>query len=186
MPSPVGHALAGVVVHASLARDERQLADWRRAAVLVAAALAPDLDLLFGFVDGRNHHQAESHSVGAAAIATLAAALLFRRLRLSAWPVLALGVGAAWLSHVFLDYLSRDVSPPIGLLVLWPFSEEHYKFGRPIFMSISRRFDWPSTANNLVAVAWELVLLLPVLAGVCGLRVRSRPLAPAEPPHPRR
>ena len=31
---------------------------------MVGAALAPDLDLLFQFVDGRNHHSAETHGIG--------------------------------------------------------------------------------------------------------------------------
>jgi len=71
MPSPIGHAIAGLVVHTLTARDEAERGSVLRASLMTAAALAPDLDLLFRFVDGRNHHQAETHSIGAVALAGL-------------------------------------------------------------------------------------------------------------------
>ena len=68
MPSPVGHTIVALALHALTARDKEGTASLRRAAVFVGAAVAPDLDLLLRFIDGRNHHQAESHSIGCAAI----------------------------------------------------------------------------------------------------------------------
>ena len=78
----------------------------------------PDVDLLFKFVDGANHHSNETHSLGFALLAAVAAALAFR---LSGWRrplILALAVGLAWSSHVLLDVLNLDTHPPIGVLAL--------------------------------------------------------------------
>jgi len=100
MPSPVGHGLAGLTVHLLTARDRADLASVRHAAMAVAAAVAPDLDLLLRFVDGRNHHQGASHSITCALLAGGAVALAARAAR---WPrALGLGItaGAGWGSHL--------------------------------------------------------------------------------------
>lgn len=174
MPSPVAHGLAGLTVHVLLAREDAERLRWPRAAVVVAAALAPDLDLLLRFVDGRNHHQAESHSIGAALVATLVAAAL---LRAGGWALpmrLAAGVGLAWLSHIGLDYLNNDTNPPIGLMALWPLSSEYYKFAWPLFLDIGRTLEWATLRNNLVAAAWEAAVLGPLLWAAWRLRPGRR------------
>jgi hypothetical protein len=161
MPSPLGHGLAALTLHALSARGRHGLRDVRRAAVVVAAAVAPDLDLLLKYVDGRNHHQAESHSLGSAALAGLVVWALawWRR-----WPGAAvLGVLAAggWTSHVLLDYLGRDTHPPIGLMAFWPLSRDFFKFPWPIFLDLGRTLDWETIRHNVRSVAWETALLLP-------------------------
>lgn len=172
MPSPVGHAIAGLTVHVLMARDEPELLTLRRLGVVVAAALAPDLDLALGLVDGRNHHQQQVHSIGFALLAGLAGAALFRIRR---WPrpgVLGLAVTLAWLSHVLLDFLNRDTNPPIGLMALWPISSGYYKFPWPIFLDIGRTLSWQGIRNNVLAAAWEAVVLLPLFSVVWRVRLR--------------
>jgi hypothetical protein len=135
----------------------------RHAAVAVVAAVAPDLDLLLRFVDGRNHHQAESHSIGAALLAAAAVAL---GARMAGWPhALGLGLvaGAGWGSHLLLDYLGRDTHPPIGLPLLWPFAPGYFKFPWPLFMDIGRTLSWHTVRHNALAVAWETVFMLAIL-----------------------
>jgi hypothetical protein len=152
-----------LTVHVLAARDRGELLDVRRIGIAVGAALAPDLDLLLRFVDGRNHHQAESHSIGFALLAA-AAALALARWR--GWPAagrLALLAGAVWTSHVLLDYLGRDTHPPIGLMALWPLSGGHFKFPWPVFLDVGRTLSWEAVRHNAVAVAWEAVLLVPPL-----------------------
>ena len=144
-------------------RTPGELRDPRRAAVVVGAALAPDIDLLFRFVDGRNHHNNETHSLGVALVAGLAGAVAFRLLAWARPYALALATCVAWASHTLLDYLNRDTSPPIGLMALWPWSDAHYKFPWPLFMSIGRTLDGTTVLHNLVAVAWEALLLVPLL-----------------------
>jgi hypothetical protein len=175
MPSPVAHTLAGLTVHVLAARSRDDLRDWRRALVVAGAALAPDVDLLFRFVDGRNHHNNETHSIGAAILAGLAAAAALPRLRFSRPGALAWAVGFGWATHIGLDYLNRDTNPPIGLMALWPLSSAYYKFPWPIFLDIGRTLEWQTLVHNLVAAAWEGALLVPLLWAA--LRYRSRRLA---------
>ena len=169
MPSPAGHFLGALVVHTlSASRDE--IGSRRRALVLVGAALAPDLDLLFRYVDGRNHHQAETHSIGAALIAGGVVALLamFR-----GWPrPTRLGAAATlgWLSHIGLDYFGRDTHPPIGLLALWPIGSGYYKSPFPIFLDIGRTLDLHTLGHNGLALAWEASVLCPLLVLAWRLR----------------
>ena len=170
MPSPLGHAIAGLTVQVLVARSERELLSPRRIAVVVVCALAADLDLLLRLADGRNHHQQQMHSVGFAALAALAAAILFRLLR---WPgSLALGgaCGLAWLFHILLDYLNNDTNPPIGLMALWPFSSDYYKFPWPIFLDVGRTLSWQTVFNNTLAATWEAIVLLPLFALAWRLR----------------
>jgi hypothetical protein len=162
MPSPIGHALAGLSVHALTARDEAERREPLRLALIVGAALAPDLDLLLNLMDGRNHHQGPSHSIGAAVLAALAVTtfgvLAGRReaWRLGAWA------GVGWLSHLALDFLSIDTSPPIGLPLLWPVATGYYKSPWPLFLDIGRTLNLATVVHNAMAVAWEIVVLGPL------------------------
>ena len=175
MPSPVGHALAGIAagwLAAPPASSVSSRAFRLQAAILGAVAVAPDLDLLI------NRHSRETHSVGAAAIvATIAA--LWR------WPVAATrgriwaAIFLAWVSHPLLDALAIDTAPPIGVMAFWPFSREHMQTGLAIFSPISRNWGQPGlVAHNAWAVVRELAILGPITAAVWWLRRRSIPGAP--------
>ncbi|HKC10546.1 MAG TPA: metal-dependent hydrolase [Vicinamibacteria bacterium] len=172
MPSPVGHGLAGLIVHVLASRDQHELTDRWRLGVTLGAALIPDVDLLFRFVDGRNHHDNETHSLGFALLAAASAALAFRLLGWVRPVALALAVGAAWSSHVLLDYLNVDTNPPIGIMALWPLSQGYFKVPWPIFLDIGRTLEWATVRHNILAAAWEAVVLSPLLAAAW--RFRSR------------
>ena len=157
MPSPVGHALAGLAAGwlvAGAARDTRALV--QQAAIFGAIAVAPDLDLLVG------RHSAETHSLGAAAIvATIA---LWRR-----WPVATAGwrvwlaVFLAWTTHPLLDSLGSDTSVPIGVMAFWPVSREYVQTGLDVFLPIYRRWMLPGFVwHNFIAVLREIAILLPI------------------------
>jgi hypothetical protein len=167
MPSPLGHGLIGLAVHAVTARDAGELWNVRRALLVSGAAVAPDLDLLFQFVDGRNHHQAETHGVGAALLAGLVVVLIAR---LAGWArpaALGLVVAVGWLTHPLLDFFGNDTHPPIGLMGLWPFDRGFYKSPWIVFMDIGRTLDWRTVRHNTVAISWELLVLTPFLAAAC-------------------
>jgi inner membrane protein len=144
------------------------------AAVAVAAAVAPDLDLLLRYVDGRNHHQAESHSIAVALVAGVLVALGARAA--GSAHALGLGVVAAlgWGSHLLLDYLGRDTHPPIGLPLLWPLDGRYFKFPWPLFLDIGRTLSWQTVRHNALAGAWELVLMVPILVAAWWWRLRRR------------
>ena len=177
MPSPIAHGLAGLTVHILASKNREELKDPWRIGVTVGAALLPDVDLLFKFIDGTNHHNNETHSIGFALLAAAAGALAFR---LSGWRrplALGLAVGLAWASHVLLDVLNLDTHPPIGALALWPFSEAYFKSPFLLFLDIGRTLEWSTVWHNTVSAAWECVILIPVLlfAGRYRIRLLGRP-----------
>jgi membrane-bound metal-dependent hydrolase YbcI (DUF457 family) len=131
--------------------------------VAVGAATAPDLDLLLKLFDGRNHHQGPTHSLVAVLAAVLVAAVVASVSRAGRPRRWALLVGLAWASHLLLDFLARDTSPPIGIPVLWP-ARLYFHFPAPIFLDIGRTLDWATVRHDAVAMAWEVAILLPILA----------------------
>jgi membrane-bound metal-dependent hydrolase YbcI (DUF457 family) len=173
MPSPLGHALGGLIVHVLSARDASERRSLGRAALLAAAATAPDLDLLFRLVDGRNHHQAETHSIGAVALCGLAVWVAARLRRWDRPGALAFAAAAAWLTHLLLDYLGSDTHPPIGIMALWPLEGGYHKSPWILFLDIGRTLEWATLRNNALAVGWEIVLLVPLLLASWRLRARS-------------
>jgi membrane-bound metal-dependent hydrolase YbcI (DUF457 family) len=158
MPSPVGHALGGLiaafVVNAWAWRPRLTLPLLAAAA---AISVAPDVDLLVG------SHRTYSHSVGGVAIVFVMSWLLLRTRvsRLAATAVLT----AAYASHIALDWMSKDTSQPSGLTALWPFTTKNYKSGWDLFGEISRRYWLPEEfiLGNLRAASWELAVLTPLL-----------------------
>ena len=94
--------------------------------------------------------------------------------RLTCWLLLsrrgpalvpALALMSAYASHLLLDWLSKDTSPPSGLTLLWPLSWTYYQSPWTLFGEISRRYWLPHEfiVRNILAALWELVVLIPVL-----------------------
>jgi membrane-bound metal-dependent hydrolase YbcI (DUF457 family) len=172
VPSPVGHALGAIAIAWPIVPRKIR----HGALIVAAAAIAPDLDLLVAT------HRGASHSIGAALLAGLLAAIVVRGLAdgtgdspsgirdAALWVGIA--VALAWGSHVLLDWLSNDTRPPVGIMALWPLSDAYYKAPIEIFPPVSRRY-WESQfwLYNLRAVAVEMLLLGP-LAAVALWRMR--------------
>ena len=182
MPSPIGHALAGILTVWVAdcipgRRTGRQAASnaswWHRAGTgltLSGAALAaaPDFDLLFA------GHRTVTHSVGAVAVVGAAAALVAARLR---WPVtrVALTGAAAYASHLLLDWMGVDLTVPYGLQALWPFSDRWFISGWSLFRRTERRriFTLATLKWNAETVAQEVAMLAPFLAIAWLIRVKA-------------
>ena len=149
MPTPVGHALAGLTT--AWLCHSRRVAEGPLIACVVAA-VAPDVDILF------HSHRMYAHSIGAVLIVGLVAWLVVRN-----WGA-AFTIAAAYGTHVLLDWLARDSAPPLGLMALWPFSTRFYLSGADLFLEVSRRYWKPDEFiwGNLKSVAWEVLLLAPV------------------------
>jgi membrane-bound metal-dependent hydrolase YbcI (DUF457 family) len=141
--------------------------------VTVGAACFADVDLLFQFVDGRNHHNNELHGIGFALLGALAGAAVFRLVGWTRPLAAGLALGIAYATHPLLDYLNVDTNPPIGLLALWPFSTRYYKFSWPIFMDIGRTLDWHTIRHDTVAALWETILLGPIVVWAWRWRTRG-------------
>ena len=169
MPSPIGHALAGVAVAwtADLIPGDRawRTTGYRRAGgglTLICAGLgaAPDLDLIFS-----GTHRTATHSLLAALIVGLFAAALAANARR---PVLrvALMCAAAYGSHLLLDWLGADHYPPRGIQALWPISQEWYISGIDVFRQTARLriFTRESMMTNVRAIGQEIAILGPTVA----------------------
>jgi hypothetical protein len=130
--------------------------------IVVSAAVAPDIDFLWG------RHNQETHSIAAALLAGGVVLAWKRNARL------AVAVSLAWISHVLFDWLGSDTTPPLGVMALWPVSSEYYFSNAFFFEAISRRY-WLDNfiSHNLWAVAKEVMLLGPILAVLWFLRKRE-------------
>lgn len=165
MPTPIGHALAGLAIAGAGSKASGRRSGWH-VAVLMTCAAAPDLDLALRLVDGASHHRGASHSFAAAAIVGLVGFLLVR------FGVDLPGAGllsAAWASHVVLDYFGLDTTAPIGEMALWPFSGRYFASPVSIFYDVPRSFEVWAIRHNIQAVALETAILAP-LALICWRR----------------
>jgi membrane-bound metal-dependent hydrolase YbcI (DUF457 family) len=163
MPSPLGHALGGLAAGWLVGSRSPRSRSWADAASFAAAGVAADLDLLVGA------HSGPTHSVGAAVI--VGCFMYVARAR----PRFALAIGAAYASHILLDWLGSDSAPPIGIMALWPLSREYYESTLHIFFAVSRRYWLPDFwALNLRAVAHEVLVLVPIALVLFWWRGRPR------------
>lgn len=173
MPSPVGHLLAGVATAWTLEpRASRRL-------IVAAAALAaaPDLDLLTPFP-----HRTATHSLIAVAVVTIIAAAVTRQVtHRTNWRITAI-CGLAWASHLLLDWLQTDPSPPYGFQALWPFASQFFMSGWGVFRPTARTniFSTAMIVRNVTAIAQELAILGPVVWLVYLVRVKPAARLSAE------
>jgi inner membrane protein len=196
MPSPIGHALAGVAVAWS-AEQLPGSAGLKRPFALgvtlscAAIAVLPDADLLYLPI-----HRTVTHSIGATILVTiLAIAVTGKVTRLStlrraqvpgrgsthpgahvAWG-LVLMCAAAHSSHLLLDWLGADPSAPFGIQALWPFSHRWFISGLDLFPPTERRhvLSAASIAINLRAAGREIAIMGPIVLALalwrrCGRR----------------
>jgi inner membrane protein len=178
MPSPIGHALGGLSAGWLVDGARRDRLWLRQATLFGGIGILPDVDLLFGW------HSGPTHSMGAAFIAALVAwAIVSAKQRRSGPHVgrsavvfrpsaLSFAVFAAYTSHVLLDWLGEDTTPPYGVMALWPFTREYFIAPVAIMPAISRRYWLPGFfAHNLRAVLFEVAVLGPI-AGIAWLARR--------------
>lgn len=173
MPSPIGHALAGVaagwIVRGARLPSESGRDTWREVALFAALGMAPDLDLVVGLHSGPTHGLGMAVvAAGAAWMPGVAGAAAGRR------TALAFACVLAYASHTLLDWLGTDTAPPIGIMALWPCTREYYESGVHLFMGVSREFRQPELFwwPNLATLTRELLVLAPVLGVVFWLRRR--------------
>jgi membrane-bound metal-dependent hydrolase YbcI (DUF457 family) len=182
VPSPIGHALAGLAAAwtTDLVPGDRgwrtasPAASWYRRAgdglttVCAALAVAPDLDLLVG------SHRTITHSLGAVAIVALVAARWAASARRPLGRVVTM-CATAYATHLFLDWLGADTHPPYGLQLLWPLNDVWYISGIALFPETARQHLLSATTirQNVIAVVDEVSLIGPFVLGVWLVRVKA-------------
>jgi len=170
VPSPIGHAIAGVI--AGWMVDPPTGHKTTRIAAYAAAGMAADLDLLVGA------HSGPSHGIGAALTLGVMTWAILRRAHTGRSAIAACAMTAAYASHTLLDWLGTDSSPPIGIMALWPFSHEYFESPWHVFMAISRRYWLPEFWTvNLLALGRELLILIPL--GILVVAVRRKSITAA-------
>ncbi len=188
MPSPVGHSLAAVALSGLGRRWFGPSASSTPGAVpgrrrvfareltllggLIFAANAPDLDFVPGILigDPDRFHHGPSHSLGAALLFGIICTLAARAFRVRRPIRFGLLMTIAFISHLVLDMFSIDRRPPAGVPLLWPFSQHYFVVPIALFLDIKRNRDAGNffssllVSHNLIAMAWEFVVMGLVLA----------------------
>ena len=196
MPTPIGHALAGVATAwaADLFPGDRR---WRTASAsaswylragngltiaCLALAVVPDVDLVYLAINAEGHRTI-THSVGAVVFVGLLAAAIAMKARRRVARV-ALMCAAAYATHLLLDWLGADNTPPRGLQLLWPFSRAFYISDLDLFPPTVRHhiLTAPIIRVNLRAIAYEIAILLPIVVALWLVRVKALARFAAELP----
>jgi membrane-bound metal-dependent hydrolase YbcI (DUF457 family) len=160
MATPIGHFLTGAAIGTALSRGSDVL---RTAAIGALAAVAADFDFLPGLMLGHlsHFHHQQSHSIMFALFAALLA-MLFAKEGRSRWAVL---VGLAYASHLALDLLTFDDSPPHGIPIFWPWSAEVFQSPVTLFPNVPWGGGFVLSAHNVNLLVRELGFLGPLFLG---------------------
>jgi membrane-bound metal-dependent hydrolase YbcI (DUF457 family) len=113
--------------------------------------------LLFGV------HRTATHSVMAVLVVVVVAVVVARKAEAPVVRVAAL-CGAAWASHLVLDWMAVDDFPPRGIQALWPFSRAWFISGWDLFAGTERHhlMTVASLRANARAAAGEVALVGPL------------------------
>jgi len=191
MPSPIGHALAGVAVAWSADLVDGGRSSPRLVAACGGLAMLPDADLLIP-----STHRMATHSIAAAVVVFIIAAAVTGQVTRATrrcqtlqrgnagvrhlhgatqgWRT-AILCALAYGSHLLLDWLGADFFPPRGIQLLWPVSDRWMISGWDIFRQTARRqfLTAPIIRQNALAVAQELAILLPIVLVLWLVRVKA-------------
>ena len=173
MPSPIGHALAGVAIALSTRRTAPGAGAWRLTVACALCAALPDIDLLY-----MPTHRTATHSVPVAIVLTIVAVIVTGWVTpIRDWcrrcfgiesgtVIVGLACGLAWSSHILLDWLGADANPPYGVQAFWPVSDRWFFSGVNIFPGTERRDPLAMRAMliNLRAAVQEMLLMGSVAA----------------------
>jgi membrane-bound metal-dependent hydrolase YbcI (DUF457 family) len=142
MCSPVGHGLAAFTVSWRPSRALRfNAAVWLPA--LCILSVLPDIDFYPGLLIGHPnlYHHGWTHSLffcgGVAGLIAAFLALARKPGALKAGGLCLLVL----ISHLVLDCLSKDRTPPYGLQVFWPFSERFVSSPVTLFPDVDKGPD---------------------------------------------
>ena len=180
MPSPIAHALGGVAVawvadllpgrpSAPDLPSQPRAASSRIALTYACLAALPDVDLLLPMT-----HRTVTHSltsvVFVGVLMIIAAGVTGK-----VTTKIALTYTAAYASHLLLDWMQADPTPPFGLQLLWPFSPTWFISGWRVFRATDRRhfLELATMKRNAVAILQELAILAPVMAALWLVRVKA-------------
>ena len=177
VPTPVGHALGGLAVYIGGQYGEGVRKDWTLLGATLVAALLPDLDLAIGPFAGTSYHHYFTHSLGSTALVAGIAYWTMRKMGRASPGRDASVIAAGYLSHIILDMLTKDTTPPFGVQLLWPLSDAFFISPVSIFSDVFRgSLTLLFGLHNWLAMGREILVLVPVVGLLWWLRRRRAQL----------
>jgi membrane-bound metal-dependent hydrolase YbcI (DUF457 family) len=170
MPTPIGHLFGGVIC---LFFGKKIFVKNR---VIIACAIIfaqlPDIDLLFGLVQGNPNqfHHTFTHSFVFVLCAGLLGGLIVNKLKVMQFRKSFVLFTISGVSHLLLDLLALDTSAPFGAPIFWPLSNSFYISPITIFSDVHRSSSshtfWASlfSWHNFETILIEIMLLAPIVA----------------------
>ena len=138
MPSPLAHSLTGYLFYS---RNPYLFFEkgWSNFLFYLFLANLPDIDFLPGFLIGEPNrfHHGITHTLGAAFIVALVFGIIFHFWKDKFWSVTLISF-FAYYSHILMDFLTQDLRPPYGVMLLWPFDSNYYISKVLIFNKVYR------------------------------------------------
>ncbi len=167
MPSPVGHTLGAF--SALLALEPNIVSSRYKTNIALGAAFVfgslADADFVvahFSTAPYLRHHYF-SHSIPFAICFTFLCWIILKCFRFQNAGKFSGLIGAAYSSHLLLDYFAEDGSNPYGIPLLWPFTNRHFIAPFNLFYSIHRgEFTDIFSMHNLVGVLIEIAVMAPI------------------------
>lgn len=157
MPSPVGHTLFGLMLCVFWCKN---LGQWKIILWILFCANLPDIDFFIGLAFGNMNrfHQVYTHTLGFALVTGLIVYAVKKNYRISLLTFIAV------YTHVIMDSVNYDTRPPIGVMLFWPFSNQHFNPIK-IFYAVphSRPQDIISSFFIRAAIREVLLLSVPLL-----------------------
>ncbi len=167
---------------ASLTLKKKQMRSLLVWVFIFLLANLPDFDLIFGYPAGNPnlYHHRWMHSLGFAAAVGLVAVISFYFLKRKNFLRLSLTAFLLVVSHLLLDYFTKDVSAPYGLQLFWPINNNFYISSFTIFRDVSKAssseafikslFCW----HNFWTIVTEIMIIGPFTAFIWFIRFGRR------------
>jgi membrane-bound metal-dependent hydrolase YbcI (DUF457 family) len=134
MPTSIGHALGGYAALKATGTSAHPKGHngWALFFLAVVVANLPDLDFVPGILLGNSNtfHRAASHSLLATLLVPALIAVVWRLRTRHFWAPFTACV-VAYGSHVLLDTIVPDPLGSGGVRLLWPITDNHYRFFVP-------------------------------------------------------
>jgi inner membrane protein len=174
MSSPFGHSLAGYII-ATFASKTFAGRNFRTIFLYIFIANAPDLDFFPGILVGKPnlYHHGISHSLGVGISFSIILALIINYKRKQHIKRAFLLFFILYCSHLFLDYMSIDGIPPLGIPLFYPLSYEYYISPYPILppimhseldnATIGQFLNGVFSVHNLYVMFLEFIIMLPFM-----------------------
>ena len=167
MPTSIGHTFAGIFLKETKIFSPANTALKSLLVSVILANLA-DIDFLPGLFLGNPNrfHHGVTHSLGATLVTGLVFGFYFYAKRNQFWTPFVFS-GLLYLSHVVLDFLTVDTSPPQGVPIFWPLSAKYYLSPISVFSSVHKDsssatfFQSLFVSENVWTVFREIFILGP-------------------------